>query len=254
MTVADEDELTFRRVLFAAAPLLALVAVDLASKMVALATLPSGEPTTGDVLFQIVLRVNKSGLGTLGRAIAGRHVQGFIPTAFGYICFCIALVLVQRMDMRRSRKVLLCIGAALLGAAAVGLLLPSYVRWPELVAVRLLRVSQAVLWITIWALVSARYFKAGFLLFAASATGNLLSLLVPPFAVIDFLSSSLVFRVFGLGVFNLADLYWTSGLLTLGFATLRWIAMSAFRLGEYAPAPAASASDSFVNPNDDGRA
>lgn len=215
----------------AAALLVALVAFDALTKVTALLVLPTREPVHDGALFQLVLRVNKTGVGSFGRLLLhGRQIQTMLPASFAYIALSTAMVVVRRRELRSWLEVAVCAGVFFAVFAVGQALLPHLLHWPAGVALLLMRLSLASLWITVWALVSSRWFKLGLLFFAASATGNLLSLLLPPSAVVDFVYSAPVSHVFGLGVFNVADALFLLGEMLLVLAALRWFVLRMIRL------------------------
>jgi hypothetical protein len=81
-----------------------------------------------------------------------------------------------------------------------------------------MRGTQAAFWLTAWFLTRSRTWKLGFLLLAASATGNFLSRLYPPFSVVDYLYWTQLSRVTNMGVINFADAMFLVGLPILIFS------------------------------------
>lgn len=70
------------------------------------------------------------------------------------------------------------------------------------------RVAQTFLWLVIWALATSHIWKLGALLFAAAGLSNTLSLAYPPYGIVDYLWSTPLNRLIGMGVFNFADVLW----------------------------------------------
>ena len=114
------------------------------------------------------------------------------------------------MAVRRTRRGFLFVIFACLGASAIGSFLTDLLRSPlsglsDAIAITCMRGAQAAFWTTALLLTTNRLWKLGFLLLSASAIGNFLSKLYPPFAIVDYLYSAPLSRVTHLGVINLAD-------------------------------------------------
>jgi hypothetical protein len=191
------------------------------------------EPVRQDSAFQIVLRLNLTGLGSWFQdSGAEDHLLGLglALTVFGTLA---TVVVVRRRPWRFSRKLLACVLVSLVMswfAPSVANVLTSLA--PALAEPRanllLLRGSQAAVWTTLWAITPASHWQYFFALVAGAAFGNFASLLVPPFHVVDFLYSSFVHELIGFGVFNLADLAYLVGLAVPVAAAAAWVIRRAF--------------------------
>lgn len=130
------------------------------------------------------------------------------------------MLFVRRFRRRRSTFFWILVTVAifaLVSALSVVLaeITPSVSHRAAVVATR---AGQSVLWLTLWAISAAGRWQHACALVAASALGNFLSLCYPPYAIVDFVYSALMRGVFGLGIFNLADVFHLVGLALLGVA------------------------------------
>jgi lipoprotein signal peptidase len=82
------------------------------------------------------------------------------------------------------------------------------------------RLTQTILWIVVWICARSSPWKLGALFFVAAGLSNLLSSAYPPYHVVDYFWSAPLNRATGIGIFNLADVYWLIGLPVLGAALL----------------------------------
>ena len=204
--------------------LLLLVAIDLASKALAYAGLPDDREISFGSLFQLVVVLNRSGEGTwFGRLMRPEQLARLPIAACAYLSLAAAVFIVRRLRPVR-RPVLTCAVAFVIPLFLGRLLLPhGVVGLSRFASVTLVHASAAVFLCTSWWVSTTKPWRLAFLFLAAAALGNLLSLALPPFAVVDFLYSSRVHSTVGYGVFNLADMYYLVGLaIPLAFA-VRWL-------------------------------
>jgi lipoprotein signal peptidase len=190
------------------------VVADAGSKLLAYLLLQPNQEATATALLGLVLRVNPVGLGSSAQTLLA-FSQGYRELGF-VSCFCFglgALLLVLSYRQRLSaRTVALSLVGTLVFVLALARAFPSAAAG-SLGSIVVLRLSQCFLWVVIWTLSTARYWKVGALLFAAAGTGNFLSFLYPPHGIIDFLWSPFLNRAIGLGIFNLADIFWIAGIV-----------------------------------------
>ncbi len=200
--------------------LLALVAVDVVSKLAALRLLSPEPAADPDSAIQWQVAINPAGLGGAGRRLVGDHSANLVLVGAA-LCAEVACALAVLARGRRltARNVLI---AALMLTASV----PAVTRMVALVNVSphlsivLLRGAQAILWWLVWTTIQRPLWKVGAMLFVAAATGNFLSLLYPPFGIVDFIWSPPLNHAIGLGIFNFADILWYVGIIMFIVATL----------------------------------
>lgn len=204
-----------------ALPLVTLVALDLVTKGVAVWLLPTDTPVRTDALFQVVLRINHSGLGTWARSfVENSDAEHRAAASFGYIFVGVALLLFPRTRWSTRRKAVTGGAIFLLGSIAGILAVPLLALLSTITLHVLARLGPVMLFVSLWYRASPGLWKASAMLFAAAALGNLLGLAIPPHAAIDFIYSSAVSSVFRQGVANLADLYFDAAIIVLiGVAT-----------------------------------
>ena len=204
--------------------LVLLVAVDCASKLVALALLPEGHLVDHSAIFQFVLDRNEMGIGTWGKAAMrysspDRAVAG----AFGYVGLTVGLIALRHWRQGRWRKVAVCVAAFALPAAIGMVVASSLANLPHSVNIVVLRGAGVLFTVAVWWLVPKGLWKFALTLLAAGALGNFLSLLYPPFQIVDFMYSSVAALTLRYGVFNVADLYIPVGWACLAIAAGRGI-------------------------------
>jgi|GEM_PF-2499087 len=203
----------------AAQPLLGIVTVDQLLKRCALLILPLQEPVQGDAMFQFVLRLNSTGVGSWVARSFPEAVESIPGDAGGIAVHAVAtsmLVLAHRRRWHLFWGILL----GLMLAAPIGAGLSAIQSALGLPPEILRKLFVAELWssagflVTLWVLLTARgslwRFPAG--LVAASSVSNCLDLVVPPYAAVDYMYSRLSSDWLGLGVFNLADAAYVCGL------------------------------------------
>jgi lipoprotein signal peptidase len=191
--------------------LLILVVIDLAVKMVMLHVLPPGQPLH-ECVACLIVRENATGLGSSAQQLVARAgTQPLIDGAvFGLVLAALLLLLALTSRLTKwsaTLSVVVAFGCAL----GLATLAPSLEDLPVPRVAAALRVAQTLLLLTIWALTTSSLWKAGALLYAAAALGNCLSLFFPPFLIVDYLWSSPLNRLMGMGVFNFADILWLIG-------------------------------------------
>lgn len=166
------------------------LALDLVSKFVALWSLPVGQPIQRDAALQFVLRLNPTGLGSWAqRVLAGQRPQMLLVSAAVFAGLTVALIAVKRTRLAPVGKVLVCIAAALGPALVMGPLMYLSAAWSVRAVLVVLGLSRVALLLTIWALLGPSLWKHAVGLISATALGNLASLVLPPFAVVNFMYS-----------------------------------------------------------------
>jgi lipoprotein signal peptidase len=215
--------------------LLILVVLDLAIKMLVLHTLPPGQPIQ-ECLVCLVLRLNSVSLGSHAQQfVANFGTQPLITGAVFGLALAVVVLVFASTSRLTKRSTALSIVVAFACAFGLEALSPSLGGLPVTTAAAATRVTQTILWLTIWALATSPLWKAGALLYAAAGLGNSLSLVFPPFLVVDYLWSSLLNRFTGMGVFNFADVLWLIGsmILATAFVTsvIRRLALVWMKLG-----------------------
>jgi lipoprotein signal peptidase len=211
--------------------LIALVALDLATKALAFLFLQADQEVRSDAAIQFVLRVNRLGLGTWGRALLPPETAyKIVPAAFAYIALAALLIAARKKGWRRGRAILLCTLGFVFTYYCFAAVASSFQSWPHFLVLLMLRGSGAILLITAWALLLPGRWKLAFLLLSASAAGNFLSLLYPPFGIVDFVYSSVFQRVLHFGVFNLADVFYLGGVAMLIVALFASLGLGIVRL------------------------
>ena len=204
--------------------LLLLVAIDLASKALAYLCLPGDREISFDSRFQLVLVLNRSGEGTwFGRLLRPEQLARLPVAACAYISLAAAIFVVRRLRPVR-RPILTCAVAFFIPLLLGCLLLPhGVVGLSRFTSVTFVHFAGTVFLATSWWVSTTRPWRLAFLFLAAAGVGNLLSLALPPFAVVDFLYSSVVRSIVGYGVFNVADVYYLLGLAIPPVFAVRWL-------------------------------
>jgi hypothetical protein len=206
----------------------ALVIADALSKIMAVLLLPAGAPVRREAALQLVLSLNDLGLGSWARTLADRNddFEWDLPKAVALFALAGAVLLVRRFPHRRSTFFWFLVAIAIfaLTSAVSEVLAEIAPSVSHRTAVVLTRAGQSALWLTLWGISAAGMWRHAGALMAASALGNFLSLCYPPYAIVDFVYSAVTRRIFGLGVFNLADVFHLIGLGLLGVASVRWAA------------------------------
>ena len=202
--------------------LVLLVAVDFISKLVALVLLPEGRVVHLDALFQFALQKNETGLGTWARA-SRLSVPDALAGVIGYLGLAFALIKTRRRRLALWRRGVIAIAAYFVPALLALPAADALMKFSEPLGVAALRGAAIVLTGTIWWLAPAGLFKLGLTLLLAAGIGNFLSLLYPPFRIVDFIYSRLIASVLRYGVFNVADLYIPVGAACLPVAAFQYM-------------------------------
>lgn len=204
-----------------------LIFIDAATKISAYLLLPHGKSLLPTAPIQFALRINTLGLGSAAQKMIsfGHGLDIFLFTSL--FDFCLAAILVVLFYYRK-----LSFGIGILYAFLLLLvvliasyLLPRFDITNIYELALTLRISQCLLWIVIWKVVSPSLWKWGLLFWASAAAGNLLSFFYPPYGVIDFLWSEPIHQIVGFGIFNLADVFWLVGFFFLVLAIM-WSVIS----------------------------
>jgi hypothetical protein len=205
--------------------LAALFGLDLTTKLLALMLLPTSRAVDADAIVQLVLRTNSLGIGTWGQALSGDSgLADRAAAGLGMAAVGVLLVSTRKSNWSRLRSVLAVVGCFVTISILAGLWLRSIETVPMPVGVGLMRLGGAVLLASIWWLTPPGWWRLATALLAASATGNLASVVLPPHEVVDFLYSRLVAKSLGWGVFNVADVYYLVGTVVLVMALIRSLA------------------------------
>lgn len=206
-----------------------LVAIDHATKLAALAFLPRHEAADRSAGFQLLLRLNESGVGVWTSLLWPEVTPAEVAAEdVAWLGLAAALLVVRRWGVRRPWKVTVCIAAFVLGSLVGDAMVPALQLWSDY-ALQVFRLgSGAAFWLTLWWLAPCGLWKTTLALFTATALGNFLSLLYPPFRVVDFVYSSFLWDTIRMGVFNFADMCGMVGLVFLAWATLRAVGRRLF--------------------------
>jgi hypothetical protein len=202
-----------------AVSLAALVALDLGTKFLALAVLSDETRVRPGAAFQFVLNLNKAGLGTW-IATAATKAQATQLALAGFSAATLGLYLLAERHLARRgwsvwRRVLMGVGAFLIGRIVGALAVVSIGGVSLIVGVILTRLGGAALFMALWWRAREGMLQVSMTLFAAGALGNLLSLVLPPHAVVDFMYSAIIKALFRQEILNLADLYYDAAVLCL---------------------------------------
>jgi lipoprotein signal peptidase len=203
---------------------LALVAIDAFVKIAAFRGLPLDEPIRQCFLC-VVLRVNVLSLGSAAQSLmASQGFRVFVTSAVFSGVLALALLIAGTKRPLTGRSIALSVLAALLSGAAFFVLFPTIGRAPSPATVAAARAGVVSLWLVIWVLSTSPLWKLGALLWSAAGASNLLSLAYPPYHVIDYLWSTPLNRLIGIGVFNIADVFWLLGFLVFAIALIVYVA------------------------------
>ena len=187
--------------------LVGLVAIDAVAKIIAFRTL-SGDAPLHQCVLCVVMRVNPLSLGSAAQTVIASQGSHLLVVSAVFSAVLAALLVTAAAKTRLTKRaVALSLLAALLSASAFAVLAPSinHVTYGATIAARAGAVS---LWLVIWALSASPLWKAGALLFSAAGVSNLLSSVYPPYRVVDYLWSTPLNGLIGIGVFNVADVFW----------------------------------------------
>ncbi len=194
---------------------------DAATKLLALRFLPSDEGIGRDSLFKLIVVVNREGVGSWVRgALGARALQKALVPSFTYLGLALALLAVRRAGLSGRRAALICVTAALV-SYGVGVALYPHLRFSGAGLMRLRGIASTTLMFVLWWQAKPGLWRTATTFFAAGNLGNTLSLLVPPFAPVDFMYSDLIHATIRLQVFNFADTYVVAGLACIVAMLLR---------------------------------
>lgn len=203
-------------------PLTMLVALDAFIKIAAYLFIKPHQIIGSSTNLQLMLRVNRTGVGSWGQSLySGASALVYWRGAFAALAVAATLVAVRQTRRGALFVVFACFGASVAGSFGADLLSAPLGELSDSIAVTCMRGTQAAFWITAWSLTKSRPWKLGFLLVSASAVGNFLSRLYPPFSVVDYLYSAPLSRVTHMGVINLADAMFLLALPILTFSAVR---------------------------------
>jgi len=205
-------------------PLFVLVAFDLASKAIAYLCLPQDREVSLGPALQLILVLNRTGIGTAAIQFVRSERFTQLPIAtLAYLSLGIAVLVVRRFRPV-SRPWLTYILAFLIPQVLGRLFLPHGVAaLSSFASVTMHRAAVTFLLLVCWDVSTSSPWRPAFLFLSAGAAGNLLSLLLPPFAIVDFLYSKFVSATIGYQVFNVADAYYVLGLAVFPAFVIRWI-------------------------------
>jgi lipoprotein signal peptidase len=211
--------------------LLGLIGLDLVLKIAAFNLLDLNKPVPQCALC-LELAVNRLNLGSYGQSIGALYGSHFLLA--GAACsFALAIFLAVAATRWKwtVRSVFACLLLATLvffGVNGLTTLYPIEHISPSQLAI-ILRIAQTGIWIVVWVYSRTALWKMGALLLSAGGLSNLLSSIYPPYHVVDFLWSTPLNRVTGIGIFNLADAYVLVGSFVVAAALLRTIALATFQ-------------------------
>jgi hypothetical protein len=203
-----------------------LLGFDLLTKLLAFMLLPPSRSVDTDALVQLVLRTNSLGLGTWGQALSGdSSLADRAAAGLGMAAVGVLLVWARRAAWSRIKTILVVVGCYLAVSILAGLWLRLVESMPMPLGVGLMRSGAATLFGSIWWLTQPGWWRVATAFLAASAIGNLASVVLPPHEIVDFVYSRLVARSLGWGVFNVADVYYLVGMVVLVIAFMRALAL-----------------------------
>jgi len=202
--------------------LVLLVVVDTVSKLAALLMLPERPVVQLDALFQFALQTNETGLGTWARA-SRLSVPDALAATIGHIGVVLAFIETRRRRLALWRRGVIVVAAYFVPAMLALPAAEALMQFSQPLSIAVVRVAAIVLVGTIWWFAPAGVFKFGLTLVLAAGIGNFLSLLYPPFRIVDFIYSRLTARLLRYGVFNVADLYIPAGVACLPVAAVQYV-------------------------------
>ena len=185
--------------------------MDVASKLAAYFLLPmeTTVPLFGNAL-SLYLTLNKSGIGSRWLGTMSSNPGLGIFAAIGIAAFAVTVLLLSRWHTRSLYKILVGSGIYLIISI-------SCFQAAELVHIEvsdlaivgiIVRVSSLALALAWYYVSKQKYFKFTFAFWIAALAGNLLSSFYLPYQIVDFISSYPLYKLIGLGVFNMADAYY----------------------------------------------
>lgn len=206
-------------------PLLGLVFLDQVTKALAYWCLSPNKETIPGAWMQFVLVINHLGLGSAASLLyVAKYApasKGILSAALSYDLIAITLLVSARIRRLAPAAIVVAgIGIVILMRIGAQFIDTRYLPG-QIDSIRFERISAMIFWIAVWILIRSPVWKMGALLFAAAGTGNALSLIFPPYGIIDFIWSSPVNSIFRLQVFNLADVMWISAFFVFAFALVQ---------------------------------
>lgn len=231
--------------------LLALVAIDAITKILAFLLLPLGETVPVLPGLNFFLAVNDwgvmGGVHGIGAVTANPAYTMFL--ALGLLVFAHMIVRLGESSLAFGWRFVMGLGVFLAVAfLSEGLAKPlSHISMPLDVVVMTIRLAALVVAVAFYSVSRAPMPRLIFTFFAAGALSNSASYLYPPFEVIDFLVVPIgpFLEAFGsgasaettVGVINMADLY----LFTVPFLVVAWPPVGMFRFARRRMLPRATA-------------
>lgn len=186
---------------------LVLVVADALTKLAALRFLLLERSVVVTDWCSLSLTLNETGLGSDYRKLFGQGSQLFVAAV--YVLMTPVVINIQSRRWRFGVKVLtaFAIYAALLltaRSASAFVSLPTLNPWTANLVARAAAFPLLIAFLTIS---RSTYFRFLWALALACGIGNALSLLYPPFKIVDFIQVEPATALFGTGIFNLADVY-----------------------------------------------
>jgi hypothetical protein len=208
--------------------LLWLVLLDAVVKVLAYSVLPLDVAVNLPVGGLLILQINELGLGSWGRGAFQADLAVW-QGAFSTVAIGVVLLTTASRRIGLGALVGYCVGASVGGAVLASGLGDLLIGLGHNLAVFAMRGGQALMWTAIWSR-SSHPWRLGCLLGAAAAVGNFLSLVYPPFKVIDFFYSTWLSEITGMGVVNLADVFYLMVLPAFASGIAEWLWRRARRL------------------------
>ena len=186
--------------------LIGLVALDTGIKLAAFASLDANEPIRRCLLC-VVLRVNELNLAHATQEIVAAQGLAFLVAGAVFSFSLSAVLAIAAIKWGLSlRSVFVCLLIAAVVSSSFSLIyrvdsLPTPLAGATSLA------ANACLWLVIW-VYSRSLWQLGAFFFSVAGVSNSLSAIYPPFRVVDYLWSTPLNEIAGMGVFNLADACW----------------------------------------------
>jgi lipoprotein signal peptidase len=205
----------------------ALVAFDQLTKVLAAKLLSDETRVDPSTAFQLVLNLNHVGLGTwVTPALSEASASEFAVAGTGSAALGVYLLFGPRLSRRGWslwRRILVGVAAYAGGRVAGAVALVSVGGVSPLAGVVLTRTGGAVLFTALWWTARRGLWRVSTTLFAAAALGNLVSLVLPPHAIVDFMYSAIIKVVFRQEIFNFADLYYDAAIICSLAVPVQWL-------------------------------
>ena len=206
----------------------AFVGVDAIVKLAAFLFLQPNQPIK-QCLICVVLRINYSNLGSAAQSLV--RSQGelvLVRSTFFSLFFANALLVLSASGHLKRLAVTIVFICTLIISAVFSGYLPKFGGFSYSTIAATSHVAGTFLWVVIWIISTSTVWRISAFLFAAAGASNSLSLLYPPYHVVDYLWSSPLNHAIGVGVFNIADVLWLFGWPVLGLALLMSVVPSAW--------------------------